>query len=99
MYLDSVGAVFHIVIFTDRGGRQFALFADEDKSLVQMLGQWSAQQETARFDDGDAVDRHVAVMADQLVNSQFQSIGVVQQRGDIPELHTLLGIVRNGADV
>ncbi len=101
MQLDRGAAVFQFVGFLDRGERQLALLADGHEAHVELVGHDGAEDEAARVQARDHVGTqgpvHVAVH--EGIDEHAEHLRVLQQRGDVAELHARRGPVGHGADV
>ena len=98
MHLNAVRAVLQFIVVAHLFGRELALLADGHEADAQLEGQGGADDETPRFDGGDLVDLGGGIVAHQLIDGGAKTRRVLQQRRDIAEHHSWLGIVRNRTD-
>ena len=58
----------------------------------------AAEDETARVDAHDQVERHILVTRHEIVDSQAQAHGIGDQRRHIPKQYVLFGEIPDGSD-
>ncbi|MNV76634.1 hypothetical protein D3C71_1699960 [compost metagenome] len=94
-------AVFQFVGFLHRRKGQLALFADRHKTHIQLIRHHSPQDEAAGIQARHHVgaQRLVHVTVHKSVDQHAKDLGVLKQRGDVPELNPRGGPVRHGTDV
>ena len=98
MNLDAVSAVFEIVLLFFDFVWQFARFASDHESAVELVGDRSADDESPCLDRNDLIDGRVAVMLDERIDDALEPPGIFQQRGDVTKLNPRFGEVGDGAD-
>ncbi len=98
MHLDAIGPVLEGVLLPLDLERQLPLFAGQDDTAIQMMGERTADHEPARFDGDNFLDGAVAIMRDELVDHLFEAPGVFEQRRDVAELNARLRKIGDGAD-
>ena len=101
MQFHGGAAVFQFVGLFDRGERQLALFADRHEADVELIGHHGAQNEATGIQPGHHIGPQVLVhvAVHESINQHAKHLGVLQQRGDVAELHAWSRPVGNGADV
>src|SRR5690606_14266957 len=92
--------VFEGVVLPDRLRRQLALLADWHETAPELVGDRSTEDEAARLDSGDKVDRRAGfqIWQDQGVDRPPQPGRVRDQRGDVAEYDAGFRMVGDGPD-
>ena len=98
MHFDGGVAVFQLVFFRHRGVGQLALFAHRHKADVQLIRHHRAENKTPRVQAGNQVNALVHIAVHKYIDQHAKGFRVLQQRGDIAELHAGLRPVGHGAD-
>jgi len=99
MQLDTIAPVLEIEVPPDRRSREFAGFANRHESKTHLVGDRRAEDEAAGFDSHDQVDAVVPVAVGDSIDGEPEAFGVEQERRDVTELDSRLGVVGDGADV
>ena len=99
VYLDGGGAVLQLIGHAGGRTRQLAGLADRDERLVQLIGDWHAEQEPTRFQSRDDIKGFPLQQRGHLVHGQLQAVRVADDRGDVPENHAPFGKIRDTGDI
>ncbi len=89
MNLHRGAAVFQLVLLGHRVERQLALLADGHETDIQFVGDNGAENKAARIDARHHVRAQIGghVAMHELVDEHAEHPRVLQQRGDVAELH------------
>ena len=93
VHLEFVGAVLEAVFLTHDSPRQFARLAHRNKSGVKQICNRSCNDEATSLHAEHTIDLEVLEALDQALNGSAETIGVTEQRGDVPKDHALGGII------
>ena len=95
--LESVAAVLQLVLLADDRPRQLAGLAHRDEGGAEAIRHRSGEDEAARLDADDPVDVVGREALGQFVDRPAEAVGVAEQRRDVAEGDSRLGVVRDVA--
>ena len=95
MDLQCSGAVLQLVFYGDCFTGEFTLLADQDKGLVQVVGNGRAEAEASGLSAGYNIKIHILDQFLHFINGQPQSVSVLQDTGDVTEHDAGLREIRN----
>ncbi len=96
--LDAITPVLEIEIPPDRLSGEFARLTNRNESEAHFVGDGRAEDETAGFDSDDQVNAVISVAIGDSIDGEPKAFRVEQERRDVAELDSRLGMVGDGAD-
>src|SRR5580658_3605120 len=98
VHLHLIEAVLQGVGNAYGGVWQLALLADGHEAGRQLVRHRAAEDEAARLDAGHVGDTRARPRLDQLVDDRAEHPRIAQERGDVAEDDSGLGVIRDRAD-
>src|SRR4029453_366755 len=98
-HLEAIDTVLELVVLAEILGGQLAALPYRHESGMQPKSERSPDDETARFDRGDFVDRPAVVGRDEAVDHRLERLRILEQRRDVAKHHARPRKVRHRADL
>src|SRR5580698_6883046 len=98
MDLEHIGAIFKRVFNTFSLGGELLFLPDRDEAVSQRVSDRRRDDESACFNSKNYINRCGTIMFGQRVDHGLESLGILQQRGDVVEVDAGLRKIRDFPD-